>query len=94
MYFDRRTMGATPYGDCVSALGGADLYGDCDYLIPLGNMPYVANSTAGGSVNTGNNLSSFATFSRDFDAWLAKGDNKTMLMFGAAILVILLTKKR
>lgn len=92
-YFGPTTMGGTPYGDCVSGLGGVDLYGDCDYLIPLYGTP-VSTTVIPNATNSNTPQASTNSFVKDFEAWFAKGDNKTLLMFGGALLVILLTKKR
>lgn len=74
------------YDQCVSAHNG-DLYGDCDYLIPLYNTTPPPSSTPNA---TGTPKPPATT--ETWDQWLEK--NKIPVMFGAAILAVILTKKR
>jgi len=55
------------------------------------NPPPPKATTATG---TGTPKATEKSFFESFDEWLAKDSNKTLLMFGGALAVILLTKKK
>lgn len=73
------------YDNCVRIREG-DLYGDCDYLIPL----YAGSPTNNNSNSGGGNKTPVST--ETWEQWFEK--NKIPLMMGGVVLALVLTKKR
>lgn len=100
MFFDSQpdTMGGLEeWGACVAALpNGVDLYGDCDYLIPLypATVPPSAAAAAAAAEAARKAAAEEAAkpgWQKELEVWFEK--NKTYAILGGLAVVLLVTRK-
>ena len=88
MYYDDTlgNSGLTAWDACIASQpGGVDLYGDCDYLIPMYPSPVMQ------ATGTGSGTRPPVTPPTDWDKMLK--DYGVYLLGGAAVLLLLMRRK-